>query len=93
MTARRMKGSGDMADVPVFVLQNCIDWNAVELSRAERDAADRYVTVPKTATKRIWSEGKALNVRLTPEEYRVVRLKDAARLRSNIQSLRQRIAA
>lgn len=73
---------------PDFALRHCIDWNSVELNRAERDAANANVIVPRYMVKR---EGGKL-VPLTIKEYRDVRHADADRHERNIIALLAQLA-
>jgi hypothetical protein len=74
-----------------FAIRNCIAWNAAAREQAERDARNHYAVVPATATKRVYSDGKAMNVRLTVLEYREARRKDALRHEANCVALYARL--
>ena len=82
-----------MSDWPsAEALRHCVNWNVAARNQAERDAHNQFIAVPAHATKRIYSEGKAINVRLTPEEYRQVRASDAKRHQRNVDSVSVRLA-
>jgi hypothetical protein len=68
---------------PDYALQHCITWNTAERNKAQRDASNADVVVPRHAVKRI--AGKL--VPLSKVEYRDVRHGDADRFERNIKTL------
>lgn len=68
---------------PAFALRHCVTWNVTERNKAQRDAANVNLIVPRHATKRV--AGKL--VQLTREEYRDIRHADAERFENNIERL------
>lgn len=75
-----------------FAIENCIAWNEAAKSLALRDASNGTIVVPPNATKRVYEDGRAKQVRLTQSEYRDQRWADADRYERNIASLSERIA-
>ena len=69
----------------------CINWNVSARNQADRDAKNHFLAVPDNATKRIYREGRALNVKLTQDEYRSVRAADSLRHQRNIDALTARL--
>lgn len=70
-----------------YVIDQCIEWNEASRRRAQADADNPNIKVPKGAARKDFY-GK--EVVLTVDEYRAERAKDARRFAQNIMSLRQR---
>lgn len=74
----------------VLAIKRAIQWNHTQQSRAQRDAS-RATRVPRSATRRVYRDGRPTTAPLTLAEYRDVRASDALRFAMNMERLAARL--
>lgn len=73
-----------------LAIKRAIQWNRTQQSRAQRDAS-RATRVPRSATRRVYRDGRPITEPLTIAEYRDTRAADALRFAMNIERLGARL--